>query len=114
MMGFIGGTEARRLQQLSPDEQRKEALGSFARYFGDQANSPKEFILQNWANETWSRGGPVALLSRGALLDFGPALRAPQGKIHWAGTETSTYWNGYMDGAVRAGQRAAAEVLGEI
>ena len=33
------------------------------------------------------------------------------GRIHWAGTETSTYWNGYMDGAVRSGERAAAEVL---
>jgi monoamine oxidase len=31
--------------------------------------------------------------------------------VHWAGTETSTYWTGYMDGAVRAGERAAVEVL---
>jgi adenylosuccinate lyase len=31
-----------------------------------------------------------------------------------AGTETSTYWNGYMDGAIRSGERAAAEVLGEL
>jgi monoamine oxidase len=30
--------------------------------------------------------------------------------VHWAGTETATYWNGYMDGAVRSGERAAAEV----
>ena len=39
------------------------------------------------------------------------AIRRPFGRVHWAGTETSTYWTGYMDGAVRAGQRAAAEVL---
>jgi monoamine oxidase len=45
------------------------------------------------------------------LLDFGAALRVPCGLVHWAGTETSTYWNGYMDGAVRSGERAAAEVL---
>jgi monoamine oxidase len=45
------------------------------------------------------------------LLDFGPAIRAPVGRIHWAGTETSTYWTGYMDGAVRSGERAAAEVV---
>jgi monoamine oxidase len=31
--------------------------------------------------------------------------------VHWAGTETSTYWYGYMDGAVRSGERVAAEVL---
>ena len=36
---------------------------------------------------------------------------SPSGRIHWAGTETSNYWNGYMDGAVRSGERAAGEVL---
>jgi monoamine oxidase len=31
--------------------------------------------------------------------------------IHWAGSETSEVWPGYMDGAVRSGERAASEVL---
>ena len=48
----------------------------------------------------------------GLAAGYGPALRQPVGRIHWAGTETSTYWNGYMDGAVRSGERAAKEVLG--
>ena len=38
-------------------------------------------------------------------------LRAPVGRVHFAGSETSTFWNGDMDGAVRSGKRAAAEVL---
>ena len=50
----------------------------------------------------------------GVLLDFGRALREPVERIHWAGTETSTYWNGYMDGAVRSGERAAKEVLAAL
>jgi monoamine oxidase len=33
------------------------------------------------------------------------------GRLHWAGTETAAVWNGYMDGAVQSGERAAAEVL---
>jgi monoamine oxidase len=45
---------------------------------------------------------------------YGRALRKPVGRIRWAGTETSTYWNGYMDGAVRSGERDAAEVLHEL
>ena len=48
------------------------------------------------------------------LLAHGPAIREPVGRIHWAGTETSNYWNGYMDGAVRSGQRAAREVLDQL
>jgi monoamine oxidase len=42
---------------------------------------------------------------------YGEALREPVGRIHWAGTETAEVWNGYMDGAVRSGERAAREVL---
>jgi len=49
--------------------------------------------------------------THGTLYAYGPALREPVGLIHWAGTETSNYWNGYMDGAVRSGERAAAEVV---
>ncbi len=114
LMGFIGGHEARQLGQLTPDKQREAALQSFANYFGDQAKKPKDFVLMNWSTEQWTRGCPVSILGPGVLYDFGTALREPVGRIHWAGTETSTYWNGYMDGAVRAGERAAGEVLAEI
>jgi monoamine oxidase len=64
-----------------------------------------------WAGEQWSRGCPVGVFPPGVLLDNGPALRAPVGRVHWAGTEASTYWNGYMDGAIRSGERAAREAL---
>jgi monoamine oxidase len=53
----------------------------------------------------------VSPLPLGVLTRHGAALRAPVGRIHWAGTETSAIWNGYMDGAVRSGQRVAAEIL---
>ena len=65
----------------------------------------------------WSAGAVLARLPgrasrRPALLTtYGRALREPVGRLHWAGTETATYWNGYMDGAVSAGERAAREVL---
>jgi monoamine oxidase len=42
---------------------------------------------------------------------YGQALATPVGRIHWAGAETSDIWNGYMDGAIRSGRRAAAEIL---
>jgi monoamine oxidase len=30
--------------------------------------------------------------------------------VHWAGSETATRWAGFMDGAIRSGERAADEV----
>jgi monoamine oxidase len=110
LLGFIGGHEARVWGQRSASELRAAALQNFAKYFGDEALRPRKTLSMNWSAEQWSRGCPVAVLGPGTLVDFGAALRTPVGRIHWAGTETSDYWNGYMDGAVRSGERAAEEV----
>ncbi|MER7355969.1 FAD-dependent oxidoreductase [Nonomuraea dietziae] len=50
---------------------------------------------------------------RGREADRGPghaanALRSPVGRIHWAGAETATGWYGYIEGAIRSGETAAA------
>jgi monoamine oxidase len=114
LLGFIGGHEARVWQRRSASDRRAAALDCFARYFGEEARSPKQTVEVNWSQEIWSGGCPVALFGPNTLYDFGQALREPHGRIHWAGTETSNYWNGYMDGAVRSGQRAAKEVLARL
>ena len=114
LLGFAGGDEARRFERLSEGERRAAALASFARAFGPRALSPIDYVEMNWSQETWSRGCPVAVAPPGVLTAYGRALREPVGRIHWAGTETATYWNGYMDGAVSAGLRAAREVLEKL
>jgi monoamine oxidase len=114
VFGFVGGDKAREFAGLSAADKRAAVLSQFAQFFGSEANNAIDFIETAWSAEKWTRGCPVAIPALGALTAYGPALRKPVGKIHWAGTETSTYWNGYMDGAVRSGERAAAEVLAEI
>jgi monoamine oxidase len=114
VFGFVGGDQSRAFNQLSDSARRAAVLAQFTQFFGSAAANPIAYLESNWAAEPWSRGCPVAIPGPGVLTAYGPALRAPVGRIHWAGTETSTYWNGYMDGAVRSGERAAAEVLAEI
>ena len=114
LLGFIGGTDARRWYGLPAEQRRKAVLDNLVNYFGEKARNPLQYIENAWADERFSRGDPVAGLPPGVLLDFGTALRAPVGRVHWAGTETSDFWVGYMDGAVRSGERAAEEVLAEL
>jgi monoamine oxidase len=111
LVGFAGGADARRWHGMTHSARRNEALDCFARLFGDEARAAEHYIEQDWAAEEWSRGGPVALMGPGAVTTFGPALREPVGPVHWAGTETADTWCGYMDGAVRSGERAAAEII---
>jgi monoamine oxidase len=114
MAGFIGGDYARKWDQLDARARRQFGLGALSEYFGPQALHPLAYAEARWTNELWSRGDPVGFTPPGVLHSFGTALRTPVGRIHWAGTETSDYWPGYMEGGVRSGQRAAAEVLAEL
>jgi monoamine oxidase len=111
IFGFVGGDDARAHAKLKPAARRAAVLNQFATFFGAKAKHPKGYFETSWSGERWTRGCPVGIPSTGALLSYGPWLREPVGRIHWAGTETSDYWNGYMDGAVRSGERAAREVL---
>jgi monoamine oxidase len=111
MLGFVDGEDARTLSGRPIAERRRQVLADYARYFGAQALSARKYIDMPWDNDVWSRGCPVCVMPTGVMTSYGRALRAPVGRIHWAGTETSAVWNGYMDGAVRSGERAAKEVL---
>jgi monoamine oxidase len=114
ILGFIGGDQARAYASMSPGARRAAVLSQYSNLFGSQAASPRQYIETTWSAEQWTRGCPVGVPATGALYAYGSRLREPVGRIHWAGTETSTYWNGYMDGAVRSGERAASEVLAEL
>lgn len=111
VFGFVGGDNARAYNATSPSARRSQVLSQYATFFGKKALSPTAYLETSWSGEEWTRGCPVGIPSTGALLAYGSRLREPVGRLHWAGTETSTYWNGYMDGAVRSGERAATEVL---
>ena len=111
LLAFVGGSTWRQYGVQSRAQRRRAVLEGFAAMFGDEALKPIEYVEHDWTREQWTGGGPVANYAPGTMLRFGSAIRRPHGRVHWAGTETSTYWTGYMDGAVRAGQRAAVEVL---
>lgn len=105
------GPVAREMTKLSEAERRQEVLAAVAERFGDKALTPVDYVEQNWTLERYSGGGMIAHTPPGVLTEFGPALREPCGRIHWAGTESSARMFGFIDGAVRSGERAAVEVM---
>ncbi|BBY95687.1 monoamine oxidase [Mycobacterium gallinarum] len=105
------GPVAREMTKLSEAERRQAVLAAVAERFGDKALTPVDYVEQNWTIERYSGGGMIAHTPPGVLTEFGPALREPCGRIHWAGTESSARMYGFIDGAVRSGERAAVEVM---
>ena len=65
-------------------------------------------LLTTWHDDPWARGAYSLATPGGALDD--PALREPVGRLAFAGEHTAGEWHGLMEGALRSGERAAADV----
>ena len=103
--------KAREFSKLNEHERKKSILSSLVKYFGEDASSPITYIDQSWADEEWNRGCYTGVMVPHTMTALGEELRIPVGDIHFAGTETSPKWNGYMEGAILSGERVAREVL---
>ena len=114
LLGFLEGRLAREWGARPAAERRQAILAGHARLFGERAAQPQRFVERVWADEEWTRGCYGCLMTTGGWTEFGRALRAPIGNLHWAGAETATVWNGYMDGAVQSGERACEEVVNAL
>lgn len=112
LVGFLAGGPAQRWADRPAEGRRAQVLKDIALYFGDAALTPTDYLEEVWTTAPLHRGGYVCVPGPGVLTAFGPALLDPVGRIHWAGTETADVWNGYIDGAIRSGERAAGEVSG--
>ncbi len=110
LMGFLGGEDWRLWAPVSADARRRAVLQCFTRAFGPRAADARDYFETDWVSERWSRGGPTSIPGPGTLVDFGASRGVPHERVHWAGTETARHWNGFMDGAVSSGRRAADEV----
>ena len=108
---FTFGRVAEKMRTLDEAERQRVTLDALAARFGPNASSPQEFIETAWWTEPWTRGCSMAHFPPGVLTRYGRLLQQPFERIHWAGTETATISHGAIDGAIRSGERAAAEVL---
>lgn len=114
LLGFLEGNHARTLGAWAPARRRAAVIDCFTRLFGADAAHPIDYVDKSWADEEWTRGCYGCYMPTGAWTTYGPHLAAPVGPIHWAGAETATVWSGYMDGAVRSGDRAAEAVAASL
>lgn len=114
LVAFVEADAGRRFARLSPRERRRTIVGELVHMFGEQAAEPVAYFEQDWLEEEWTRGCFGGNFGPGGWTRYGAALREPFGLVHWAGAETSSVWMNYMDGAVRSGERAAAEVVAAL
>jgi monoamine oxidase len=111
---FLEGDQARTFGRLPQDQRRTALTAELVRHYGSKAAHPEYYLDGEWSDRQWTRGCYNANHGPHVWTTYGHALTAPIGVIHWASTDTATYWSAYMEGAVDAGQRAAGAVIAEL
>jgi monoamine oxidase len=115
LVGFLGDfTGDRGADELLafPDPGARAALvaSEVDRLFGPAPAGPIDYCEHDWRAEPFLTGC-VPAPRPGVLTAAGTTTTEPHGRLHWAGAESVDIWTGYMDGAVRSGERAARETL---
>lgn len=111
LAGFFDGDHAITHSDMGMHGRRDLVVSMLTEHFGDAANNPIEYVDEDWTTSEWSGGCYGNYAPPGVYAGFAPTLREPTGAIHWAGTETSPRWTGYIEGAIRSGERAAQAVV---
>jgi monoamine oxidase len=111
LIGFAPGSRAVALSSCQPAERRAAVLATFESLFGSEAARPVHYVEKDWTADAWSRGCYFGLPREMALSSLLSTFADATGSIHWAGAETAFESFGGMDGAVRSGERAAAEAI---
>ena len=108
---LLGFTDARTFDPLPPAERRERALAGLRDAVRRRRTAIRSTTSTTAGAQSNSRRAgrrPRCRPARGRRTARGCANRSTA--IHWAGTETADKWTGFLDGAVRSGQRAADEV----
>ncbi len=113
LVGFMEGNDSRAFYARSTAARRAAALQSFARYFGRRALDPIGYVDMMWATEPYTRGAYGSFSPPGVLTSLEDPLAHAVGGLHYASADASPLWPGYMEGAIRSGERAAAQALAE-
>ncbi len=114
LASFVTASAAVAFQQKSNNEQRRAVVDDLIAYWGPEAGEPEELIIQNWNQEAWSTGAFTSFVTPGAWTTYGQGWQQSHGRVHWAGTEASSRWPGYFEGAIEAGIQASNRALAQV
>lgn len=109
---LISGNDATHWGAQPKSERLRALVAQLQPWFGDEITAYRGLIERDWNTERWSRG--AAGFMPNGTASYIQSLALPIGRLHFAGGETATHWTNTIEGAIEAGERAAAEVIAEL
>jgi len=106
---YTGGGPGAKLSALSDEERTKLAISVIEKIFPGSSNLIENTATIAWMNEPFTRCSYMAL-APGQVTAHWQTLFSPAGRLFFAG-EHATIYQGFMEGAVESGQRAAKNIM---
>lgn len=111
---FMGGPRAALWRELDAAAFREKLVSRLAAALGPQAAAPREILARDWTDDRWSGGGYSDLIVDMDARDAEAVLRAGHPPLHFASSELSSSFPGYVEGAIVAGQEVAKKVAARL
>lgn len=109
LTAYTGGKPAEELTKLSNDERTKVAVSVIEKLFPSSSELIERTFTIAWVNEPFTRCSYMAYAPNEVTTHW-QTLFTPAGRLHFAG-EHATVIQGFMEGAVESGQRAAKNII---
>lgn len=106
---YLSGGIAKKVTALSEQERGRFVRERMEHVHPGLTDEFEGSSSYSWIDDPWARGAS-AEFAPGQMSRFYQTLRAPVGRIHFAGEYTSP-WSGWMNGALESGHRVADAVV---
>ena len=109
LTAYTGGEPGAALTRLSDTDRIKTAVSAIESIFPGSSNLIENTQTIAWRNEAFTLGSYMAY-APSQVTSHWQALFSPAGRLYFAG-EHATVYQGFMEGAVESGQRAAKSII---
>jgi monoamine oxidase len=110
LVDYTGGTIGRDFGRASATERARGFVERLGPVLPGVTDFNGRAVLDYWTGRPFTRGS-YAYYRVGQMTAFAGVEGKPSGSCHFAGEQTSYTFQGYMEGAVKSGERAAAEIV---
>ena len=111
---FVGGPLALRWEGLGDSALRAEVTARLVSALGPEAADIVDFSQRDWIQDRWSGGAYSDLIVDVTARDAERTIRAGAAPVHFASSELSPSFPGYIEGAIVMGRIAAKEILAAL
>ncbi|TPI10918.1 flavin monoamine oxidase family protein [Mesorhizobium sp. B4-1-1] len=108
---FVGGPLALRWHALGEAALQAEITARLVQALGPQAADIVDFSVRDWTHDRWSGGAYSDLITDVTARDAERVILAGAPPVHFACSELSPSFPGYVEGAIVAGRIAAQKII---